>query len=176
MPTFAAFIDMKKAFDWVGRDLLFYKNTKKFNITGKMYDAIVSLYSDSSACVKLNALRTDWFDTSSGVKQGDTHSPTLFNMYLNDLATEIKLRNAGVELDDCTISLLLYPDDIVLIAPDEASLQTQLNVVYQWCRRWRMLVNKDKTQIVHFRPAGSAITDFRFINGSHKLGIVNEYK
>ena len=77
-----------------------------------MYDAIVSLYSDSSACVKLNSLRTDWFDISSGVKQGDTLSPTLFNMYLNDLATEITLLNAGVELDDCTISLLLYADDI----------------------------------------------------------------
>ena len=176
MPTFAAFIDMKKAFDWVDRDLLFYKIMKNFNITGKMYVAIVSLYSDSSACVKLNALRTDWFDISSGVKQGDTFSPTLFNMYLNDLATEIKLLNAGVELDDCTISLLLYADDIVLIAPDEVSLQTQLNAVYQWCRRWHMLVNEDKTQIVHFRPAGSAATDFRFIYGSHKLAIVNEYK
>ena len=130
MPTFAAFIDMKKEFDWVDRDLLFYKIMKKFNITGKMYDAIVSLYSDYSACVKLNALRTDWFDISSGVKQGDTLSPTLFNMYLNDLATEIRLLNGGVELD-CTISLLLHADDIVLIAPDEVSLQTQLNVVYQ---------------------------------------------
>ena len=97
MPPFAAFIDMKKAFDWVDRDLLFYKIMKNFNITGKMYDAIVSLYSDSSACVKFNALRTDWFDISSGVKQGDTLSPTLFNMNLNDLATEIKLLNAGVE-------------------------------------------------------------------------------
>ena len=97
-------------------------------------------------------------------------------MYLNDLATEIKLLNAGVELDDCTISLLLYADDIVLIAPDEVSLQMQLNVVYQWCRRWRMFVNEDATQIVHFRPAGSAVTDFRFIYGSHKLEIVNKYK
>ena len=39
-----------------------------------------------------------------------------------------------------------------------------------------LLVNKDKTQIVHFRPAGSVVTDFRFIYGSHKLAIVNEYK
>ena len=67
MPTFAAFIDMKKAFDWVDRDLLFYKIMKNFNITGKMYDAIVSLYSDSSACVKLNALRTDWGCSSMSI-------------------------------------------------------------------------------------------------------------
>ena len=35
---------------------------------------------------------------------------------------------------------------------------------------------KDKTQIVNFRPASSAFTDFRFIRGSQKLAIVNEYQ
>ena len=93
---------------------------------------------------------------------------------MEQACNSLKLRKAvGVDLIP---NLLLYADDIVLIAPDEVSLQMQLNVVYQWCRRWRMLVNEDKTQIVHFRPAGSAVTDFRFIYGSHKLAIVNEYK
>ena len=91
MPTFAASIDMKKAFEWVDMDLLFYKIMKNFNITGNCVMPLFpfTVTSDSSACVKLNALRTDWFDISSSVQQGDTLSPTLFNMYLNDLATEI---------------------------------------------------------------------------------------
>ena len=71
MRTFAAFIDMKKTFDWVDRNVLFFKTMKHFNINGKMYDTIVSLYINSSACVILNALRTYWFDISSGVQQGD---------------------------------------------------------------------------------------------------------
>ena len=174
--TFAAFIDMKKAFDWVDRDLLFFKIMHHFNIKGKMYNAIVSLYSNSSACVKLNDMRTDWFDISSGVKQGDTLSPTLFDMYLNDLATDVKSLNVGVDIDGYNISILLYADDVVLIAPDEASLQMQLNTVYQWCRKWRMLVNEDKTQIVHFRPTSHTVTDFRFMYGNHELSIVTSYK
>ena len=54
MSTFAAFIDMKKAFDWVDRDLLLFKILSQFGIKGKMYNVIASLYSNSTACVKIN--------------------------------------------------------------------------------------------------------------------------
>ena len=50
MSTFAAFIDMKKAFDWVDRDLLLFKILSQFGIKGKMYNVIASLYSNSTAC------------------------------------------------------------------------------------------------------------------------------
>ena len=54
MSTFAAFIDMKKAFDWVDRDVLLFKILSQFGIKGKMYNVIASLYSNSTACVKIN--------------------------------------------------------------------------------------------------------------------------
>ena len=78
-------------------------------------------------------------------------SPTLFSMYINDLATGIKDLNCGVTIDDMNVSILLYADDIVLIAPEEESLQKMLDFVAEWCRKWRMSVNSDKTQVVHFR-------------------------
>ncbi len=61
---------MQKAFDWVDRDLLFYKLLQN-NIDGRIYDAVKSLNSNPTACVKLNNIHTDWFETKSGVKQGD---------------------------------------------------------------------------------------------------------
>ena len=45
--TFVAFIDMCKAFDWINRNLLFYK-LLKLNISGKMYNAVKSLYADTT--------------------------------------------------------------------------------------------------------------------------------
>ena len=48
---FAAFIYMRKAFDWVNRDLLLHKIIAKFGITGKLNKAIQSIYSFSEACV-----------------------------------------------------------------------------------------------------------------------------
>ncbi len=43
--TFCAFIDMQKTFDWVDRDLLFYR-LLKYNITGSIYYCIKALYCD----------------------------------------------------------------------------------------------------------------------------------
>ena len=62
--VFAAFIDMRKAFDWVNRDILSYKIIAQFGITGKLYKAMQSIYSFSEACVKLNQHKTDWFSVS----------------------------------------------------------------------------------------------------------------
>ncbi len=40
----------------------------------------------------------EWFDISSGVWQGDSLSPTLFGLYINDLIKEVKKFNLGVKV------------------------------------------------------------------------------
>ena len=66
-------------------------------------------------------------------------------MYLNNLAVEIKTLNCGIDIDGRQVTMLLYAYDIVLLAPNESSLQKQLDTIYNWCRKWRMKVNtKDK--------------------------------
>ena len=86
---FCAFIDLEKAFDWVERDLLYLKLLKT-GIEGKIYKSIKSLYSGTLSCVRLNGFLTDWFNCDSGVRQGDNLSPTLFSVFINDLALELK--------------------------------------------------------------------------------------
>ncbi len=69
--TFCTFIDMQKAFDWVDRDLLFYK-LQKHNINGNIYRCIKALYNSPIACVRVNKYVTEWFTIGSGVRQGDS--------------------------------------------------------------------------------------------------------
>ena len=56
------------------------------------------------------------------------------------------------------ISILLFADDIALISFSEEKLQIVLNCVYDWCSKWRLKLNEEKTQIVHFRPLSGEIT------------------
>ena len=98
MSTYAAFIDLRKAFDCVNREFLYYK-LGKCGIVGKLYFAIKSLYKQTESCVQLNDIYTDWFNIESGVRQGDSLSPTLFALYVNDLAKGLNKLNLGIDIN-----------------------------------------------------------------------------
>ena len=80
--TFVSFIDMRKAFDNVNHQCLWFK-LQKCGIGGHMLKAIQSLYQNVSYSVKVNGHLTPWFNITKGVKQGCTLSPTLFQVYIN---------------------------------------------------------------------------------------------
>lgn len=173
--TFTAFLDLKKAFDYVNRDLLYYKLLLA-NIDGNMYTSIKTLYNNTEACIQLNNNFTSWFPTSSGVRQGDSLSPSLFALFINDMAIEVKNLNRGVSFGDLNVSIFLYADDIVILAENEYDLQVQLDCIDNWCRKWQLLVNGTKSQIVHFRKKGIKRSTTEFKLGSEKLLYTNSYK
>ena len=64
-------------------------------IDGDFYNAIKSIYENTTSCVRIDDLLTEWFTSSAGVRQGDDLSPTLFALFINDLAKEVKILNKG---------------------------------------------------------------------------------
>lgn len=172
---FVAFVDMEKAFDWVDRGLLLYR-LLQYNIDGKMYQAIKNYYSQTESCVKLNNMYSEWFQINSGVRQGDPLSPTLFSLYINELAKEIKSMHIGVKFAGLLFNVLLYADDLVLMASSERELQSMLNTVAEWCKQWRLKVNCKKTNIVHFRGKRKRKTNAVFKYNNVKIDVISEYK
>jgi hypothetical protein len=173
--TFVSFIDFSKAYDRVGRNLLWHK-LEGLGLNGMFVNAIKSLYDGVQAAVRVNGLMTDWFDVGVGLKQGCILSPVLFNIYLNDFLQEIKDMGVGVTVGEEKIAILGYADDIVLMAESEQDLQDMLSRLELWCNSWEMKVNISKTKVVHFRPQSTVRTDFEFKCGGECLEVVNQYK
>ena len=173
-PTFTCFIDMSKAFDWVNRDLLFLR-LLQYGVDGKFYRTIKTLYRNDVSCVKINNCNTDWFEISSGVRQGDTLSPSLLSLFINELAVKLKNLNIGIDINGKTVCTLFYADNIVLFAENEEDLQRLIEHVYKWCNKWKMFVTSDKTKVVHFRNSRKPVSLFKFSHGAMDLEIVKTY-
>ena len=93
--TFITFIDYFKAFDFVNHQLVYHKMLN-LNINGNIYLCMKNLYENPRSCVQINGQLSDWFHVSSGVRQGDSLSPCLFSIFINDLAEQIRGADAGV--------------------------------------------------------------------------------
>ena len=73
--TFTAFIDFTKAYDSINRDKL-----ADLGLSGQIHQAIRSLYDNVKCCVRINGMKTEYFDVTCGLKQGCTLSTLLFNL------------------------------------------------------------------------------------------------
>ena len=149
---YAAFIDFTKAFDLVDRDLLFLQLLNN-GLDGNLYFALKSLYVQTSANIRVNNYTTDWFDINNGVRQGDPLSPTLFSIFINDLIKEVEQAGIGVKYLNDIINILVFADDVVVLAENPDDLQILLDIVSQWCSKWRLSTNNDKSAVVHFRKS-----------------------
>ena len=174
--TFVCFIDMCKAFDHLDRQLLFNKLSSNINIGRNMFSAICGLYNNTTCRILLNEYCTDYFDILCGVKQGDTLSTTLFAIYINGLVEKIKNLSCGVDIAGYNVSILLYADDIALVAESEENLQAMLDCVNAWSEEWLMTINETKTKVVHFRKASKARTSTTFTCGNKNISLIDSYK
>ena len=73
------------------------------------------------------------------------------------------------------VSILMYADDLVLLAETEDDLHLLIDILHQWCDEKKMKVNLGKTKVVHFRRTSTKKTKSLFKFGSENIEIVDSY-
>ena len=82
-------LDEEKAFDSVGWDYLF-QVMERFGFNKEVIQCIKTLYSCSTARIKINGHLPQTIKLERGARQGCNLSPTLFSLYLEPLAQAIR--------------------------------------------------------------------------------------
>ena len=72
--------------------------------------------------------------------------------------------------------MLLYADDIVIFANCAEQLQESLNMLSDYCRRWKLTVNVSKIKMMVFRKGGLLLRNLVFYYNGHQLEIVKSFK
>ncbi len=134
--TYVCAIDASKAFDKVDRKYLWLKLKDK--VEPYILASLMEYYNDSIAVVNNNNEYSKIFKTSIGVKQGGPLSPRLFAMYVEDLIDQIENLEEGAQLNNIKIDIIMYADDILLVAPTLKSLQKLLNKTSEFGKKWEI--------------------------------------
>ena len=93
------FIDFKSAFDTIWRKAL-WKMLAHIGINKKIIKILETLYENSKCAVTIDRKLTEWSSVLVGVRQGCLLSPTLFNIFLDFVISEIKSISNNLDMKD----------------------------------------------------------------------------
>jgi hypothetical protein len=141
--TAAVFLDIEKAFDITWHSGLLYKISKlQFPVC---VTKLINSYLTNRKCrVSVEGELYTPKEIQAGVPQGSVLATTLYSLYINDTPL-----TPGVHL-------ALFADDTCLYTTDRREsnvfrkLQRGLNTLEEWCEKWNIKINEDKTRAVYF--------------------------
>ena len=171
---YACFVDLKKAFDTVSRDLLLHK-IANLDISGEFFHVLSDMYEKSIAKIKIANLLSPEIKILRGTEQGHPLSPDLFKLFIRDMSSLFKTIGHYPHLNNIIVSHLLWADDLVLLALDPKSLQNNIDILSVFCNKMGLEVNIKKTKIVTFCPTRQKPLYESFTIGNTTIDHVSKY-
>lgn len=147
-----AFVDLKAAFDTVPRDKL-WSCLKDYKISSKLLKAVKTVYKRVRGEVRIDGKSSNGFEMHRGIKQGDSLSPLLFNIYMDHILKTCKenlptITVGYMNMTRVQVQSLLYADDIILMSDNREKMQTLINKWDVMIQQKGMQINTSKTKII----------------------------
>ena len=124
---FFNFVDYRKAFDRVWHDAI-WPVLRKYGIEEDIMRVLEQLNAKSTSKVRVGAKFSEKFPCSVGVRQGCVLSPSLFNVFLEEIVSrKVEELTGGVCVQGLLADNLRFADDIALITDNSNELQDLTN-------------------------------------------------
>lgn len=111
---------------------------------------------------------------SLGLKQGETMSPVLVSLFLNDLELFLRQDTASaLNIDDITLTLPLLANDMAVLGNSPDDLQRSLDLLFTYCSTWGLEVNESKTKVMVFRKGGNVLPTEKWTYNNTNVEVVD---
>jgi hypothetical protein len=112
-------IDTEKAFDKIQHHFMI-KALRKLGIEGMYLNIVKAVCDKSTANIILNEEKLKPFPLKSGMRQGCSLSPLLFNAVLEFIARAVRQEEEikGIQISKETVKISLFTDDVILFLKD----------------------------------------------------------
>ena len=82
----------------------------------------------------------------------------------------------AVNINGEKLSILLYADDIVVLADNERDMQSLLDIISEWCNDNKIHINRDKSKVVQFRNPSTPLSKHIFKCDNNELNYASSYQ
>jgi hypothetical protein len=117
-------------------------------VRGRMWRMLREWHCGLESVVAVDGVDTRRFGLGQGVKQGGVLSPLLYALFVDGVVGQLKSRGLGVCEEGVWVGVLLYADDMVLVAETEVELREMMRVVTEYSRVWRFELSVKKTKVM----------------------------
>ena len=138
------FIDFKKAYDSVRREIL-YNILIEFRVPKKLARAIKMCLPETYSRVRVGKNLSDMFPIRKDLKQGDALSPLLFNFALEYAIRRVQVNQDGLKLNG-THQLLAYDDDVNILGGSVDIVKINSEALVAATKEIGLEVNAHKTK------------------------------
>ncbi|KAH7697187.1 endonuclease-reverse transcriptase [Aphelenchoides avenae] len=153
-PLAVAFLDFACAFDSPDRERI-YDLLRSDGVPEKIVQLIREMNSDSAAVVRTRSGCSRPFNVATGVRQGSTLGPMLFNYVIDAIMNEAtKEFGGGITLLPSTKKLtdLDYADDLALLSDSWEELQRFIDRVAELAERFGLRLKPSKCKLISTFP------------------------
>ena len=90
-------------------------------------------YLNMSSFVKWGRDKSQPFPVPLGIKQGGINSPDFFAVYFDKITEILRQKGIGCHIHKLFLAIILFADDICLLAPTRSSLEKMIGLVSDYC-------------------------------------------
>ena len=112
-------------------------------VPGIVIRALVHVYEEQTACVRLLDKNSDSFSVTNGTRQGSVLSPALFAVYLDDLLLELRQLKVGCQVGGWWYGATCFADDLFLLAPSRSAAEMMLKTCENYAQKHYWVYSND---------------------------------